>query len=64
MQLRFDNLFNGQKSLEDVANNVINQNLNQLEQDFNPQIEASMSKRTLAVFNTFFEKASFDELFP
>jgi Haemolymph juvenile hormone binding protein (JHBP) len=64
MQLRFDNLFNGQKALEEVANNAINQNAKQLENGFIPQIEDKLAEKIAQLLNGFFDRASFAELFP
>lgn len=62
--MRYENLFNGQKALEDVANQYINQNINLISEDILPQVERGMEKRILKVANQVFEKASADEFFP
>lgn len=64
MHVRFENLFNGQKALEDVANNVINQNSEMMKGEVFPPIEKQLAARLLTLINIFLSYASFDELFP
>lgn len=64
LTVHFDNLFNGQKGLEDVGNQVINQNINLLERDILPQIESAMEKKVLQAMNQVFERATEFEFFP
>lgn len=64
IRVRFDNLFNGNKQLENVANDVINQNIQLIEGNVIPQIEKEMTKRILATTNQVFEKAPANEFFP
>lgn len=64
IKVRFDNLFNGQKDLENVANEVINQNINLITEDLFPQIEKALERKTMTIANQFFEKAPASEFFP
>jgi len=63
-KVRFDNLFNGQKGLEDVANQAINQNIALIEKDLFPEVEQNVAKIVLKVSNQVFERASASEFFP
>lgn len=62
--VRFDNLFNGQKMLEDVANQVINQNIQIIQDSVLPEIEKGFEKKILFSANQVFEKAPANEFFP
>jgi Haemolymph juvenile hormone binding protein (JHBP) len=64
IRVRFENLFNGQKDLENVANEVINQNINLITDDVIPQIERALERKTIVIANQFFEKAPLAEFFP
>lgn len=63
IQVRFENLFNGQKQLEEVGNEVINQNIDLIASAVIPKIEKSIEKKILKAANQVFEKASAAELF-
>lgn len=60
----FENLFKGQKNLEDAANQVINQNINLLERDLLPQIERAFERKILLAMNRVFERGTELEFFP
>lgn len=64
IRVRYDNLFNGQKELEQVGNDYINQNIDLIAKDITPKIERGMEKKILEVANQVFEKAPADEFFP
>lgn len=64
IKVRYENLFNGQKALEDVGNEYINQNIDLISGDIIPQVEQGMERRILKVANQVFEKASAAEFFP
>lgn len=63
-RIRFENLFRGQKALEEVANDVINQNINLISKDVIPQVERGIERRILIASNQVFERASETEFFP
>lgn len=64
VRVRFDNLFNGQKNLEDAGNEVINQNIGLITKDVLPQVERGMEKKALQIANQVFEKAPAADFFP
>lgn len=64
MNLRFENLFNGDKSLEDYANDFINGGVEMITADFMPQIEQGIAKTIVKAANQVFEKAPESEFFP
>lgn len=64
LSVHFDNLFMGQKALEDVGNQVINQNVGLLEQDILPLIEKTLERKVLSSMNDVFSKANEFEFFP
>lgn len=64
IRVRFENLFNGQKQLEEIGNDVINQNLDLITNAVIPKVEKSIEKKILKAANQVFEKASTAELFP
>lgn len=64
LSVRFENLFNGNKQLEDIGNEVINQNIDQISTDALPQVQRGLEKQLVISVNEVFAKASFDEFFP
>ena len=60
----FHNLFKGNKALEKTANEVINQNINQLAADIYPTVEQVMAKKIFKISNQIFAKDPYDEFFP
>lgn len=62
--MRFENLFGGNKALEDVANEVINQNADLVIKDAIPIIERNFSEKVLIASNQFFAYNPADEIFP
>ena len=64
LKVRFDNLFNGQKDLEDVGNEVINQNIAVIQNDVIPQVERGIERKFLQIVNQVFSRATAAEFFP
>ena len=64
VKLYFDNLFNGQKALEQAANEVVNQNIDIIKGDVFPVIEQSIGKIVQKMANHIFESAPYEEFFP
>lgn len=64
MNLRFENLFNGDKSLEDFANDFINGGVAMITADFMPQIEQGIAKTIVKAANQVFALAPESEFFP
>lgn len=64
LKVRFENLFKGQKKLEDVANEVINQNVHLLQDAVVPEVERGIEKKILIAANQVFEKAPMKDFFP
>ncbi|CAG9805490.1 unnamed protein product [Chironomus riparius] len=64
VKVYFDNLFNGQKALEEAANEVVNQNIDIIKGDVFPIIEQNIGKIIQKMANQVFESASYDEFFP
>lgn len=64
IKVRFENLFNGQKGLEDVANEVINQNVQLIEQSVLPEVERILSSKILNACNDVFSRAPMIDFFP
>lgn len=64
LRVRFENLFNGQKELERIGNEVVNQNIKLLESSFVPVVERAMERKIFEVTNQIFERAPADDFFP
>lgn len=64
MNLRFENLFNGDKSLEDFANDFINGSVGMITGDFMPQIEQGIAKTIVKAANIVFAQAPESNFFP
>jgi len=64
IRVRLEGLFNGQKELENVGNEYINQNIDSLAKDIAPKIEQVLERKILRVANQVFEKAPYNEFFP
>lgn len=60
----FRNLFNGNEALEKVANDVINQNLDQLVDDMTQPIARIMARKLQQMSNQVFAKEPFEAFFP
>lgn len=64
IRLQFDNLFNGQKALETIGNQVINQNVASLSENVTPTVERGLEAKIMRVANQVFAKAPAREFFP
>jgi len=64
MRVYFDNLFNGQKALEQAANEVINQNIDVIKGDVVPIIEQRVSSIIHRIANQVFASATHKDFFP
>jgi hypothetical protein len=64
IKMRFENLFNGNKQLEDAANELINQNSDILLKESVPKFEKVLSALSLRMSNQIFSKIPADILFP
>jgi len=64
IRVQFNNLFNGNKDLERVGNEVINQNIELLKNDIIPQVEKGLEKKVMLIVNQIFSKATAEEFFP
>jgi hypothetical protein len=59
-----DNLFNGNKGLADIGNQVVNENQQVFLDEIIPVVEKSLGKKFKKVANDIFKLASYDEFFP
>lgn len=64
LSVRYENLFNGQKALEEVGNQFINENIDTISADIIPQVERGIEEKILKVANQILEKATAEEFFP
>jgi hypothetical protein len=64
VRVYFHNIFKGNKVLEKTANEVINQNVDQLTGDIYPVIEQVLSKKLQRISNQVFAKDPFNDFFP
>lgn len=64
LKVYFHNLFNGQKALEQAANEVINQNIELFKDEVFPPIEKNLSKLLLKLSTQIFDSAPYNEFFP
>lgn len=64
LQVYFYNLFNGQKQLEAVGNQVINDNIALLQDSILPPIAQAIERKILKTANDVFLKAPANEFFP
>lgn len=62
--MRYDNLFNGNKALEDAANELINQNYQLIAKNAIPKFEKVISGIAMKSANQFFSQIPADLLFP
>lgn len=63
VQFQFDNLFNGDKTLGDNINKVMNDNWKVVFEDLNPNYSEAFGTIGKSVFNNLLEKVSTSELF-
>lgn len=64
VKVYFDNLFNGQKALEEAANEVVNENIDIIKGDVFPVIEQSIGIIIQKMANQVLESAPYEEFFP
>lgn len=64
LQVYFYNLFSGQKQLEAVGNQVINDNIALLQDSILPPIAQAIERKILKTANDVFSKAPAYEFFP
>ena len=64
LKVYFDNLFNGQKALEEAANEVVNQNIDIIKGDVFPVIEQSIGNIVQKMANEILGSAPYDNFFP
>lgn len=64
MKLNLENLFNGDKVLGEVGNNIINDNQDLYLQEVIPGLEKGLSRKFLDIANQILETATYDEMFP
>jgi len=64
VQLKFEDLFKGDKTLSAVGNELINQNSQTFIDEIRPTIEKNISKKVVTIINQIFEKAPFESFFP
>ncbi|CRK99074.1 CLUMA_CG011933, isoform A [Clunio marinus] len=64
LQLNFSDLFNGNKVLSDVGNQLINDNIDLFIRDIEPSLEKSLAKKFLETANQVLEKAPFRIFLP
>lgn len=64
LRVKFENLFNGNKALEDASNELINQNIQILIKEVTPKFEIALGKIGLRLANQVFSKIPADLLFP
>jgi len=62
--VNLENLFNVDKTLGNLGNELVNQNIQLLIDDVQPPIEQSLSKKIGNIINSIFSLAPFDSFFP
>lgn len=63
-RFRLENLFNGDRTLGEIGNAVINENSQLFVEEMIPGFEKSLSKTFLEIANTVLTDVTFDEMFP
>lgn len=63
-RIRLENLFNGDRTLGEIGNQVINENSNLFVDEMIPGFEKSLSKTFLEIANDILTDVTFDEMFP
>ena len=63
IEIKMENLFNGNKELEESITAVLNENIEALTADFQPQINRAVSKVIIPVIKEIIEAVSIDDLF-
>lgn len=63
-RFRLENLFNGDRTLGEIGNQVINENSQLFVDEMIPGFEKSLSKTFLEIANGVLTDVTFDEMFP
>lgn len=63
-RFHLDNLFNGDQTLGQIGNTVINENAQLFVEEMTPGIEKSLSKTFLEIASSILTDVTFDEMFP
>lgn len=63
-RFHLDNLFNGDQTLGQIGNTVINENAQLFVEEMTPGIEKSLSKTFLDIASGILTDVTFDEMFP
>lgn len=63
-RIRLENLFNGDRTLGEIGNQVINENSQLFVDEMIPGFEKSLSKTFLEIANDVLTDVTFDEMFP
>jgi len=63
LKIHYSNLFNGDKTLGEVGNRLINENVDLFINDVKPAVEQSISKKIITIVNQVFERAPYDSFF-
>lgn len=63
-KMHLDNLFNGDRVLGEVGNNIINENRDLYLNEIIPGLEKGLSKKFLDIANMLMANTTFDEMFP
>lgn len=63
-KFHLENLFNGDRTLGELGNTVINENAQLFLQELIPGFEKSLSKTFLEISNDILDNVTYDEMFP
>ncbi|XP_055295483.1 protein takeout-like [Sitodiplosis mosellana] len=63
-KFRLENLFNGDRTLGEIGNTVINENAQLFLEEMIPGFEKSLSKTFLEIANDILTEVTYDEMFP
>lgn len=63
-KFRLENLFNGDRTLGEIGNTIINENAQLFLEELIPGFEKSLSKTFLEIANDILHEVTFDEMFP
>lgn len=63
-KFRLENLFNGDRTLGEIGNTIINENAQLFLEEMIPGFEKSLSKTFLEIANDILTDVTYDEMFP
>lgn len=63
-KFRLENLFNGDRTLGEIGNTIINENAQLFLEELIPGFEKSLSKTFLEIANDVLDDVTYDEMFP